>query len=267
MYPNPKVSVIIPVYNGEKYIEEAIKSVQSQTLENWEVIIVDDGSTDSTLEILSNLIQTESRIHLFHHEGNVNKGVSETRNLALSHCSGQYIALLDCDDYWNPHKLEVQSQILDQNITIGIVYCLLETKFESKFDFPKICGTYSSSGIIDHSFSKVLQGEVWIPNSSALIRKSLIHKTTKYRRLKCNEDQLFFSEILCYSELYFVPQVFGIYRIHESSFTYNNNWNSLYYKYLIFSLWYIPLKKKAYVFKHICLWSISQLKLLLKNIG
>lgn len=107
------VSVITPLYNSAAYIEETIKSVLNQTYENWEMIIVDDCSTDNGAEIVKKYQQLDRRIKLYINEKN--KGVSETRNKAINVSEGKYIALLDSDDLWVETKLEEQINFMEEN--------------------------------------------------------------------------------------------------------------------------------------------------------
>lgn len=110
-----KVSVIIPTYNYAQYIKQAIDSVLSQTFRDLEIIVVDDGSTDNTREILQGY---GDKIKYFYQE---NKGISKARNLAISKATGEYIALLDADDVWLPIKLERQLDIIENNPDLGFV--------------------------------------------------------------------------------------------------------------------------------------------------
>lgn len=103
------VTVIMPVYNGERYIETAIRSVIDQTYGNWKLIVVNDGSTDSTCSIVERLSSEDSRIILVHNGGD--KGAAGSRNYGLDMCSSEYVAFLDSDDVWEPSKLKTQ---LDQ---------------------------------------------------------------------------------------------------------------------------------------------------------
>lgn len=100
---NRRVSVIIPVYNREKYIEEAVKSVLAQSLKDFEIIIVDDGSTDSTVQICRRLSERDERIRLF---SSGHFGVSAARNKGIKNSSGDYIFFLDSDDIIHPLLLE-----------------------------------------------------------------------------------------------------------------------------------------------------------------
>lgn len=98
--------MITPMYNAEKWIEETIQSVQSQSYKQWEMIIVDDCSTDGSPEIVLKLQKKDERIRYY--RNNANCGVADSRNRAINHAKGQYIAFLDSDDKWYPEKLERQ---------------------------------------------------------------------------------------------------------------------------------------------------------------
>jgi len=100
------VSIITPMYNSEKFIEATIKSVINQTYKDWEMIIVDDCSTDNSPNIVKPYAENDSRIKYIRAESN--KGVSHARNIAIKESQGQFIAFLDSDDIWDEHKLEKQ---------------------------------------------------------------------------------------------------------------------------------------------------------------
>ena len=110
-----KVSIIIPAYNGDRYIAEAIEGILTQTYSDYEIIVVDDGSTDNTRQIIQ---QYGDRIQYL---SQTNQGVAASRNLGLKASQGEYIAFLDQDDVFLPHKLASQATLLDQNPALGIV--------------------------------------------------------------------------------------------------------------------------------------------------
>ena len=114
------VSVIMPAYNAAAYIEEAIRLVITQTFTNWELIVIDDGSTDTTCAIVRQLMAEDPRIQLVQNPANM--GVAHTRNRGLDLCRGDYVALLDCDDIWLPNKLEAQLSLAAES-GADIVYC------------------------------------------------------------------------------------------------------------------------------------------------
>lgn len=107
------VSIITPTYNAEKFIGETLKSVQNQTYQNWEMILVDDASKDETVKIISDFAEKDSRIKLFKLEKNSGNGFA--RNIALEKAVGKYIAYLDADDLWFLNKLEKQIEFLKEN--------------------------------------------------------------------------------------------------------------------------------------------------------
>lgn len=108
----PIVSVLTPVWNGEKYISSTIASVQEQTLTDWEMILVDDCSTDRTCEIIEAIAADDPRIRLLRQESN--QGAGPARNRALEAARGRYIAYLDADDLWYPEKLEKQIAFMQE---------------------------------------------------------------------------------------------------------------------------------------------------------
>ena len=114
----PLVSVIMPAYNVAKYIEQAIRSVMSQTVIQWELLVLDDCSTDKTCAIVQELAAADARITL--HKNEHNMGVAATRNHALGLCRGRYVAFLDSDDIWYPEKLEKQLALME---TTGAQLC------------------------------------------------------------------------------------------------------------------------------------------------
>jgi len=119
----PLVSAIIIFLNEEKFFSEAIESVFTQTFENWELLLVDDGSTDASSEIARRYAaQNPGRLFYLEHDNHQNRGMSASRNLGLRHARGDYIAFLDADDVWLPGKLEQQINILDSQPEAAMVY-------------------------------------------------------------------------------------------------------------------------------------------------
>ena len=113
-----KISIITPCYNAAPYIANTIQSVQNQTISDWEMIIVDDGSSDNSVEIIQKIIAQDSRIKLIQKE---NGGSASARNMGLSVAQGEFIQFLDADDTISLDKLELQSNILEQK-KMDVVY-------------------------------------------------------------------------------------------------------------------------------------------------
>jgi glycosyltransferase involved in cell wall biosynthesis len=119
----PQVSIILPFFNAKSFLAEAIASVAAQTFSDWELLLVDDGSTDASSDIAQRHANSDpSRIFVIRHEGGLNRGLPATRNLGLQHARGELIALIDADDVWRPEKLEHQVKILQRNPTAAMVY-------------------------------------------------------------------------------------------------------------------------------------------------
>ncbi len=126
----PLVSVVLPTYNRAEYLERSIRSVLSQTYQNWELIISDDGSTDDTTRIVTSF--NDPRIKYFNHS---NHGVAYTRNRAIEKSTGCYLAFIDSDDEWRKDKLGIQVGMMNDHPNIDLLFC----------DFLNIKGNRGSS--------------------------------------------------------------------------------------------------------------------------
>ncbi|BAZ24752.1 family 2 glycosyl transferase [Kalymmatonema gypsitolerans NIES-4073] len=113
-----KVSVIIPVYKVEKYVAATVESVLAQTYKNFELLIIDDGSPDKSIEICQQF--TDHRIRIIRQE---NRGVAAARNTGIRHAQGEYLAFLDADDLWTPEKLAKHIEHLENSPAVGVSFC------------------------------------------------------------------------------------------------------------------------------------------------
>ena len=159
MNNNPLISVMMPTYNNAKYIKQAIESIYAQNYDNIEIIVVDDGSTDNTKEI----VQQYKGIKYFYIE---HKGIPFARNLVLEKSKGEYIAILDSDDYWLPEKLNMQIQYFKDHPDCEIVF----TKFKNIIDNEKI----RNDRITINEKNREEKEKKHLP--TALIKKSLFEK-------------------------------------------------------------------------------------------
>lgn len=159
----PKVSVVIPAYNAIAYLPETIESVLKQTFTDFEVLIVNDGSSDNIVEWAAGV--KDSRVRLI---SQANQGVSAARNTGIAQAQGEYIAFLDADDLWEPTKLEKQVCRLDDNPAIGLVYtwtALIDPA-------GKLTGTvfcYEAEGNV---WETILVHDIVCNGSSAMVRRS-----------------------------------------------------------------------------------------------
>lgn len=207
------VSIITPAYNASKVVGETIESVQKQTFKDWEMIIVDDCSTDNTLEIIEEYAKNDSRIVVLKHEKN--SGVAAARNTALKKATGNYIAFLDSDDMWHPEKLQKQIEFMEQNN-----YVLTYTNYQKYISEAKEKGkvitcpekmTYNSIfyntaiACLTVMVNKDLSGEFFMP------------------LIKHTEDQCTWQEILkkTEKEAYCLNENLALYRVSADSMTGN----------------------------------------------
>ena len=216
----PKVSIIIPVYNAEKFLSETIESVIAQTYTDWEIIAVDDGSTDRSREILRKYEQRlPLKIRVITQK---NSGVSIARNNAIAIAKGEYIAFLDHDDLWLPDKLEKQVELLDSNKELGLVYSdsyvigekgnltRRKTLFESVKPFR------------GNAFNELFYDN-FIPLLTAIIRKEVLNKVGMFDpKYKIAEEYDLFLKIAEYYPVDFVEQPLAKYRIHDKSVSRNS---------------------------------------------
>lgn len=181
-----KVSILMPMYNSEKYIKESINSILNQEYKNFELIIVDDGSIDSSIEIVKEY--NDSRIKLY--ENIENKGLPYTRNKLLSLATGEYIALLDSDDIALKNRIKAQVEFLEENKNIDIVgsSAIIFGKYKIEKASKVITG-------IDDIKCNLMFGNCML-NSTIMMRKEFIEKNNLLYRKECIvcQDYSFFVD-------------------------------------------------------------------------
>lgn len=214
----PFFSVILPVYNNELFIKESIKSAFNQSFKNWELIIIDDGSTDSSKEIASVFAAEDQRIRLLQHPGGKNKGVSASRNLGIQQAKADWIALLDADDRWLPNKLEKQYETIQKYNGIALLYGRAITVFENyKGAVKRPFYGSGQPGMNKDPFVKYIQG-FQIPTSSVVCNKSAFFKTGGFdEKMAFAEDTLLYHKLLLFGGLYFMDEPLVKARYHEQS--------------------------------------------------
>ena len=187
----PMISVVIPMFNVEKYIEQSIQSVLGQTYHNFELILVDDGCSDNTLKLVEQF--EDHRIRLIQQK---NRGLSGARNTGIDASRGFYIALLDADDFWNPEKLAKHLHHLNNNPGVGVSYCpSLFVDEDSKLlgigQFPKLTNVSKQ-----HIFCRNPVGN----GSAAVIRRSLLNDIGYFGLNQDKYRKMYFDESLRQSE-------------------------------------------------------------------
>ena len=204
------VSIIMPAYNSEKYIKKAIISVCRQNYPDWELIVIDDCSTDSTADIVKKLAESDSRIHYMKNPRN--SGVAKSRNRGIAYASGEWIAFLDSDDCWRSDKLSRQMDCALKNhaqfIFSGSVFMdQFGKKLQYYLKVPKRV-----------SYRQLLKQNI-ISCSSVLIKKELLRQYPMRRSKDMHEDFAVWLQILRDTEepAYGVNKPLLIYRITPGS--------------------------------------------------
>lgn len=216
----PVVSVIMPAYNASNYIEEAINSVIAQTYTNWELIIVDDGSTDMTTEKVQSCLENENRIQYFYQE---NGKQGKARNLGISKASGSYIAFLDADDLWLPEKLEIQLQeIKEKNVDLVFSDSYIFNNNDDVFDRSRKMNTLNQIFRGEEALKLFLIGNR-IPTLTVLAKKEKILLTYGFSEkliIQNAEDyHLWLKMIINGCVFYGSDKILASYRVHSGSST------------------------------------------------
>lgn len=204
------ISIIMPAYNAAHHIEESIKSVIGQTYTDWELIIIDDCSTDNTRQIVQSYVQQHSNIHYYKNKENC--GVAHSRNRGVKIAAGEWIAFLDSDDCWNPKKLELQ---LGLALTKDAQLLFTGSAFMDENSQPL---DYYLPAPATVSYKELLKQNV-ISCSSVMIRKELIQKYPMKHASKMHEDFAVWLKILRDKRIcaYGIDQPLLIYRVSSGS--------------------------------------------------
>lgn len=200
----PLVTVFIPVYNAEEYLKETIDSVLKQTYTNFEIVIVNDGSTDRSVEIAESFM--DPRIHLYHNEGN--RGLPYTRNRGLALARGEYIAFLDADDIALPDRLQTEVEFLEKHPEFHLVGSWYHTMMDGIVKEQRFhSGQYRirNTGMI---FRPV------VGTSTIMVRKSLILQNKLNYRKECfvAQDYAFLVDCACHTDIVCLSKPLAIYR-------------------------------------------------------
>jgi len=209
----PLISVVIPVYNNETTIEETIESVLSQSFSDLELIVINDGSQDSTLKIVSSIL--DPRLKVFSYP---NAGLAATRNRGVSHASGEYISFIDADDLWTPDKLEAQFKALQANPQAAVAYSWTDWIDESG-QFLRPGGHISVNGDV---FATLLVRDFVESGSNPLIRTEALAEVGGFdESLPAVEDWDMWLRLAAGYEFVCVPSPQILYRVSSSSMSSN----------------------------------------------
>jgi glycosyltransferase involved in cell wall biosynthesis len=208
----PEVSIILPTYNRAAYILETIDSVQRQTYPNWELLIVDDGSKDNTIELISKI--KDERIQL--HKTSSRLGITGTRNEGMRKVKGELIAFIDSDDLWNPGKLEKQVMALNRYPEAGFCltggYNFRKLNEPLEFFYKQTCGLK-----YDDLFIPFFKSEVAATTPSLMFRKHWLDVIGFFNEAKSFADVDFILRLAGHSKGVILYESLFYRRLHDSN--------------------------------------------------
>lgn len=205
------VSIIMTVYNGEKYIAEAIESILNQTMTDFELIVIDDGSNDNTTGIIKKY--KDARIRLLINE--VNKGSIYSRNRAVMESKAPYIAILDSDDIAMPRRLELEKKFLDTHKDFAVVGTTVQVIDE----FSRPTKTVWKNTLPSEIIPGTLLFQNYFANSSTMFRKSALPEMPPYRDMNPADDYDLWLRLDKKWKMWNLPQLLQKYRVHGSQMT------------------------------------------------
>lgn len=222
---NGLVSVIMPAYNCAPFLKQSVESVKNQTYGNWELLLVDDGSTDGTAALAEGLAAEDGRIHVFHTKGR--QGPAVARNTALENASGEYAAFLDSDDLWLPEKLEKQLAFMQQ--TGADFSCTGYMRISE--DGKQILGKVRPFPKAD--YNKVFYMANPVGNSTAIFRRTGLEDIRVPMIRKRNDFALWLAVLKRVDFAYGMSDFLGCYRVRQESVS-SNKWNLLKYQWELY---------------------------------
>jgi glycosyltransferase involved in cell wall biosynthesis len=221
----PTVSAIIPVYKSARYVAEAMASVFDQTYQDWEMVLVDDGSPDNSSEIIAEQIRQhpDKRITYIRQE---NRGIAGARNTGIRNSSGKYLALLDADDKWAPRRLDEGVRVLDSHPEVGLVHSQAERigpdgELRPRTMFP--VHLPDQSGMI---FEKLLLRKANIYALTTLFRRSCCDRVGMFDESKVLmgvDDRDLWTRIARYHQVAYIETPLAYWRIHENNYSGDND--------------------------------------------
>lgn len=236
-----KISIVMTSYNYADYIKEAIESVLAQTYSNWELVIVDDGSTDNSVEVIKSYMQKDDRIKLFQHENCQNKGLASSVKLGVEKAESEWIAFLESDDKFSPNSIEEKIKAIEKNTKIDFIFSNLEmiqdeekiSQYKNYFDeINKNFFDMNSSHLISN-FHNLIPNVNLIPTFSVvMLKKSIIENCDFFPPCKASVDFYLWAQLSKYN-IYYLNKKLTYWRLHSNSYINRDrhNWFTRFYFY------------------------------------
>jgi glycosyltransferase involved in cell wall biosynthesis len=223
----PAVSVVMAFLNGERFLREAIDSVLSQSWRDLELILIDDGSTDLSRSVANRYAAADSRVRVIEHPGNINRGVSASRNSGIAIARGRRIAFIDADDRWPPTKLAEQQVIMDRHPEISLLAGATRywRSWEGGVDEIRLVGAMRDQ-VVDPpqallSTYPLARAEApapssWMVSAAAIVRVGGFEESFR-GKYGIYEDQAFLAKIYVQEPVFFSSRCWVDYRQHDAS--------------------------------------------------
>ena len=221
-----KISIITASYNYENYIKETIESVLAQSYQDWEMIIVDDGSQDNSIAVVNECCKKDSRIKLFQHQNNENKGLAETLKLGLSKAEGEWVVFLESDDLITPDYLDKKLAIINKYPDVDFVFNDVEMFGDEKVISDYVGYFAKQRGILHklqfpcklHKKSKNIYLNLIPTFSCVMAKKSLFKKLDFKSPVKQTLDLYLWSQLMKTTQFYYMPEKLTRWRMHNKSY-------------------------------------------------
>lgn len=223
MKNSPQITVLIPVFNSEKYLESALESIRNQTFTDFECLIINDGSTDKSPKIITEFIEIDNRFRVINKD---NTGVGDSLRIGVLESKGQYIARMDADDIAHPKRLEEQINYMKNNLNISVCGTLMNHIDENDLLIykPKKIPRYNS--LIK---TKMLLGGVPLPHPTVFFQKDIILKLGNYKSLTVEDHELW-SRIYSKVDFGLINKPLLNYRVHPNQTTKSKKFNQKLYE-------------------------------------
>jgi glycosyltransferase involved in cell wall biosynthesis len=211
------ISIIIPLYNKEHQIANTLQTVFSQTYSDYEIVVVDDGSTDRSADIVASL--EDKRIHLIHQP---NAGVSAARNRGVAESRGEFVAFLDADDEWKPDYLSTQMKLVESYPSCDVFatnYEFRDSKGKTKPTVIRFVPFHETSGILDNYFEVAANSNPPLWTSAVMVRKSAFEAVGGFPvGIKSGEDLLTWAKLACKFKIAYDKGVYATFIFDEVIF-------------------------------------------------
>lgn len=222
-----KISIITASYNYAQYIEQAINSVLNQSYQNWELIIVDDGSSDNSVEIIKSCCEKDTRIKFLQHDNNQNKGLKETLLLGIEHASGEWIAFLESDDFFEPDNLLKKIEIIKKHTNVKLVFnkvrFISQHKYKQQKQYELTQNKLSKMTFPRNMFYNFNINNIILTFSCVMVEKNALKNANFKTPIDSFLDWWLWIHIAYKNDFYYIDKELTSWRLHQESYIFKEN--------------------------------------------